>query len=92
MPEQEARERIPNNDELTRLERQLVIEQARYEKDPWYVRAVRPAVSIIIVGTLSAILIHGTLWAGDRNAFEAAVTIGGMILAFWFGGRQAQKK
>ena len=64
--------------------------QLKSNGDPWFIRAVRPTVTVVVLCALVAVLIHGTIWAGDRNAFEAMVTIGGMILAYWFGGREAK--
>jgi len=87
-------DKILTDDELTRLKKQVEIEEIKkrlQDADPWYVRAVRPSITVVVVMTLSTVLIHGCLWAGDRNAFEATTQIGGMILAFWFGGRGAKK-
>ena len=72
-------------------ENKIEFEQSVAVADPWYVRAIRPIVTLVMVGSLAGVLVHGAIWLENDNAFESMMIIGSMILAFWFGGREANK-
>lgn len=53
---------------------------------------VRRRMTYLFGGILAGLLVYGVVWMGERSALVAAVNTGGIILAFWFGSRHAQKE
>lgn len=53
---------------------------------------VRRRITYLFAGVLAGLLVYGVVWMGERSALTAAISTGGMILAFWFGSRKAQKE
>jgi len=58
----------------------------------WLKRNIRPLVTLMFAVVLAVVIIHGTVWCGDRNAFELGATVSTMVIGYWFGGREAAKR
>jgi len=52
---------------------------------------VRRRMTYLFGGILAGLLVYGVVWMGDRSALTAAISTGGMIIAFWFGSRGKEK-
>lgn len=93
MQEQVDPEDILTDAELDRLQRQTALMHAQkdLDGDPWFVRAVRPIISLVVVLALSGVLVQQAIIEDSQQAFTGMVSIGGMILAFWFGNRASKK-
>ena len=73
---------MSNNDSIENMK--LELEMARSK--------VRRRITYLFASVLAGLLVYGVVWMGDRSALTAAISTGGMILAFWFGSRKAQKE
>jgi len=52
---------------------------------------VRRRLTYLFGGLLAGLLTYAVVWMGERSALTAAISIGGMLLAFWFGSRKSEK-